>query len=231
MGDASKFWEIMASVIPVIALAFVVEVRYLRLDEMGPFHRLATALAHAATILVMLFSELAALSSLAGIPQADWARPVALNGCAAALAVVLSAPATKFLIVGIYGTRPSAYKGYLQAKLLLRSYRKQQRRLERILRKNDQQHQTYRMLVGSLEEKWAALPVEDLQTIWTKEITGAHLEVGRALVKDIEADRSEMLDALAKARKNQRKMERKVIKTAGRQTKAILREYEKSPTT
>lgn len=228
MGDASKFWEIMASVIPVIALAFVVEVRYLRLDEMGPFRRLATALTHAATILVLLFSEIAALNSLAGTPQADWAKHVALNGCAAALAVVLSAPATKFLLVGIYGTHPSTYKRYLQAKRLLRTYRNQQRRLNRVLRKNARQHRTMQGLVTTLEEKWARLPAHDLQTIWAKEATGAHLEVGRTLVADIETDRAEILQALAEAKKNQRKMERKVVKTAGRQTKRILREYEKA---
>lgn len=84
----------MATVIPVIALAFVVEVRYLRLDAMGPFHRLCTSLAHAGTILVLLFSEIAALSHLAGHLQADWAESVAVNGCAAGLAVVLAEPAT-----------------------------------------------------------------------------------------------------------------------------------------
>lgn len=228
MGDASKFWEIMASVIPVIALAFVVEVRYLRLHEMGPFRRLATAFAHAATILILMFSEIAALSSLAGHPQADWAREVALNGCAAGLAVVFSTPATRLILVATYGTHPATYAGYWKAKRLLRQHRRLLSETRRILRRNDKQQKRLARHMAPLVKRAATLPANDLHTIWTREVNAAHLETAQSLQEDIAADRKKILREITAGQKRQRKMEREIVKTAGRRTKSILRQFDKA---
>ncbi|MGP4033630.1 hypothetical protein [Pseudarthrobacter sp. 1C304] len=229
MGDASKFWEIMATVIPVIALAFVVEVRYLRLDEMGPFRRLATSLAHAATILVLLFSELAALSNLAGTPQARWAELVALNGCAAGLAVVLSGPAIKFLIIGIYGTHPETYKGYWRVSRLLREHGNLVKQIHRQLKKNSRQQEDLRKVISALEARRATLPpARDLHTVWAREVNEDSLATARAVLVEVEAAQSKMMQQKKDAEKNQRKNERQIVKLAGSQTKRILREFERN---
>lgn len=229
MGDASKFWEIMATVIPVIALAFVVEVRYLRLDEMGPFRRLATSLAHAATILVLLFSEISALSNLAGTPQARWAELVALNGCAAGLAVVLSGPAIKFLIIGIYGTHPETYKGYWRVSRLLSEHRKLVKQIHRHLKKNGRQQENVRKAITTLEERRATLlPARDLHTAWAREVNEEYLTTARAVLVQVEDARSEMMQQIRDAEKKRRKTERKIVKMAGGQTKRILREFDRN---
>lgn len=228
MGDASKFWEIMATVIPVIALAFVVEVRYLRLDEMGPFRRLFTAITHAATILILLFSELAALGSLAGRPQADWARDVALNGCAIALAVVLSAPASRFLLVAAYGTHPTTYAGYWKVKRLLREHRRELKKTYRVLRSSDRQQERVQRMIKPLAEKANTLPAHDLHTVWAKELNADLLESAVALRDEIAEHREQLVRQIGAAHKRERKMERRIVKMAGRRTKSLLRHLDKA---
>jgi hypothetical protein len=225
--DSGKFWEIMATVIPVIALAFVLEVRYLRLEAMGPFRRLVTTLAHAGTILVLLFSELAALNNLAGSPQADWAVPVAVNGCAAGLAVVLSGPAAKLLIVGIYGTSFSSYKGYWRVSRLLRKGAKQVKVQMRILRQLQGQEKRILGIVTALDQQGREMPAGDLHTIWAKELHEARVEDARRLQEAIRADIARAATLLRAAIKRQRKTERKIIKMAGGRTRSMLRAFER----
>lgn len=223
MADLNKFWEIMATVIPVIALAFVVEVRYVRLHEMGPFRRLGTALAHAITIGVLLFSEIAALSNLSGVPQAAWAASIALYGCVAALAVVLWTPATRLLLVAIYGTSPSVYAHYWRASRLLAQQRRLIRKQERQLIDHEKIRQEADDLIEQREARSRLLPERDLPTIWAKESFDSATEEVYEARAQISEGLVDMKKDIRDLKRSSWKTEREIIKIAGRKSKHLSR--------
>lgn len=221
MGDSNKFWEIMATVIPVIALAFVVEVRYVPLHEMGPFRRLATGLAHAITIAVLLFSEISALNHLSGVPQAAWAANVALYGCVAALAVVLWTPATRLLIVALYGTSPSVYVHYWKASRLLAEQRRLIRKQERQLVDHEKIKQEASDLIEQREAQSRRMPERDLPTIWAKQSFDSVTEEVHGLRAQISEGLVDMRRDIRDLKKSSGKTEREIIKIAGRHSKRL----------
>lgn len=221
MGDSSKFWEIMATVIPVIALAFVVEVRYLRLHEMGPFRRLATALTHAATIAILLFSEVAALTALSGPPQAAWAAHVALYGCVAALAVVLWTPATKLIIVAFFGTSRAVYVHYWKASRLLAQHRRLVKKQERQLIKHERIRRDADELIGRRTTRSKVMPERDLRTIWAKQSFDSKTDEVHEIRAAVSSELVNIKRDIRDSKKSISKTEREMIKLAGRKSKQL----------
>lgn len=227
VNDADKYWEIMAAVIPVIALAFILEVRYLQLHKMGPFMRLLTAVTHTLTIFVLLFSELSALNQLLGTRQARWAEFVALYGCVAALSVVLATPATQLLLVAVYGTSWASYVSYWSIWKDLRGLRSQVKQLDILMRKNGKLLKGNSELIGVVSARADSVHGQDLKAVWDKQSLLHDLE-------KLQSDREQMIAAQATMQEQKRiavraihKFEKKAVNITGARTKRLLRELDK----
>lgn len=227
VNEADKYWEIMAAVIPVIALALVVEVRYLQFHRMGPFSRLANALTHTITILVLLFSELAALSHLQGRRQAPWAEDAALYGCVAALSVVLTWPASRLLLIAVHGTSLSTYRRYWQVQRSLGGMKKQVKQLDRLIERNEKVLRDNDKLSRKLRDEWQGIEPHDLATVWRKEVLADGMQCLAANRVTILEQREELKADRIKFAKKHRKFERQLIKIAGNRTKQLMRALDK----
>lgn len=227
MNEADKYWEIMAAVIPVIALAFVVEVRYLQFHRMGPFSRLATALTHTITILVLLFSELAALTHLQGGRQAAWAEHVALYGCVAALSVILTTPASRLFFIAVHGTGWSTYRAYWQTQRSLRALKRQVKQVDKLIERNKKALRDNDKLSGEVRDEWQGIEPRDLATVWRKEFLSdglQRLEQNRMVILE---QRDELKVTRIAYTKKHRKFERQLIKMAGNRTKQLMQAMDK----
>ena len=227
MNDSDKFWEIVAAVVPVLALAFVLEIRFVRFHRMGPFARLQLALTHALTILILLASEAAALVHLQGLRQAHWAESVALCGCLTALSVILITPTGRLLVIALHGTRPADYVVYWKSWKRLRALRRDVRHLERQNREGRRMLKRIDGLIAKYEMKDRLLHGENLHSIWQK-------VTFRWAVSELEADRADFLlsqasfeESTKNAEKSVRKLERKLVKQTGTRTALIMKAFDK----
>lgn len=227
VNEADNYWEIMAAVIPVIALAFVLEVRYLQFHRMGPFNRLMTALTHTATILVLLFSELAALSHVQGKRQAPWAEDAALYGCVAALSVILTVPATRLLLIAVYGTSWSTYRKYWQTQRSLRSLKEQVKQVDKLIERNKKSLRRNDMLSRQLSDEWKRIEPYDLATVWKKESLADGMQTLAANRLAIIEQHEELKVTRMKFARRYRKFERQLVKIAGFRTKHLMQEMNK----
>lgn len=227
MNESDSFWEIIAAVVPVLALAFVLEIRYMRFHRLGPFDRLHAALTHALTILILLASEAAALIHLQGLRQARWAENVALYGCLTALSVILITPTGRLLIIASHGTTRAGYVAYWKARRRLRVLRRDIKDLGRQHRKGKRLLTRLDEMISTAKRKDLLLPARDLQTIWQKETLRsavASLQVERA---DFVQSQAAFLERTKKAERSVRKLERKLVKHSGTRTKIIMKALDK----
>ncbi|WP_307427871.1 hypothetical protein [Pseudarthrobacter defluvii] len=193
----------------------------MKLHKMGPFRRLVTSWAHALTIAVLLFSEVAALNHLSGRPQADWAAYIALNGSVAALGVILWTPATRLLLIAVYGTSPQVYFEYWKFSRLQAIHRRLLRKSERQIQKNEKIGRAADRLIIKREAQSNTMPQVDLRTIWAKESFDAGTAQLRKVRAEIPIERLKIERDIRKAKKQSRKSEQEMIKVAGRYSKKL----------
>ncbi|WP_457949689.1 hypothetical protein ACTAQI_03905 [Pseudarthrobacter sp. alpha12b] len=193
----------------------------MKLHKMGPFRRLVTAWAHAITIAVLLFSEVAALNRLSGRPQADWAAYIALNGSVAALGVILWTPATRLLLIAVYGTSPQVYFEYWKFSRLRAIHRRLLRKSERQIQENEKIGRAADRLIIKREAQSKTMPEVDLRTIWAKEFFDAGTAQLRKVRAEIPIERLKIERDIRKAKKQSRKSEQEMIKVAGRYSKKL----------
>ena len=99
----SDYWATVAQVLPVFALAVVVEARAISqrwTSETSKLFRYALSATWAVTLAVLAFGELAALRALRGEQVSAWWALLMENAVAVAISVLVTAPAVDFLVKG-----------------------------------------------------------------------------------------------------------------------------------
>lgn len=224
MDESDKFWEIMAAVVPVLALAFVLEMRVVRFHRMGPFSRLRMALTHAFTILILLASEAAALMHLQGARQAPWAESVALYGCLAALSVILVTPTSRLLIIAFYGTSPADYVSYWKLWRRLRGVRRRLKAHKRRIWEGHRKLQRIDDLVAKHEGKAGG----DIHSTRQKENNRSQITKLVAERGDLSRELTAVENETKDLEKEIRKLDQKLVKQAGLRTKLIMKAFDEN---
>jgi hypothetical protein len=99
----SNYWATVAQVLPVLALAVVVEARAIHqrwTPDTPKWLRFTQALIWAATLLILAFGESAALRALRGVPVWPWWTLLLEYAISAAISLLVLAPALELLTKG-----------------------------------------------------------------------------------------------------------------------------------
>ena len=226
--DADKFWEITAAVVPVLALAFVLELRSLPLQRLMPFDRINIAMTHAVTIIALLAAQVASLLHLLGARQAPWAEIFAFYGMIVSLSVILVTPASRLITVGVYSSTPSDYVFYWKKSRLIRRLRRELRRIERQLLTAKRQLRKFDAAAAEWQAKNPAVPVVDLQSAWRNAEIANGIEELQQTRATFAQDISEHRERINKAKRKVRKRQKQLIRhTGGYRAELIMRMIDK----
>jgi len=226
--DADKFWEITAAVVPVLALAFILEVRSAPLQRLMPFDRFYLSLTHALTIILLLVAQMASLLHLLGSRQAPWAEYVAFYGMIVSLSVILVTPASRLITVGLHSSGPSDYVFYWKKSRVIRKLRRELRQIERQLLVAKRQMKKFDAVAAEWQAQNPFVPVVDLQSAWRNaEIASGNEDLQRTRAKfsqDITAHRERINKANRKLRKRKKQL---IRHTGGYRAQLIMKVLDK----
>jgi hypothetical protein len=225
--DADKYWETAAAVVPVLALAFVVEIRYMQFHRLTPFTRLNIALTHALTICLLLWALAASLFHLMGWRQAPWAESVAFYGILVSLSVILITPVSRLLMLGLYSNTPSDYVFYWKQSRKLRRLQRELRQVARKMAVEERKLGKYDAMLSEWPAKHPFVPVVDLQSAWRNaEIASGQEDLERTREKFAQ-DLEDGNERIRKMKSEVREAEKQLIEHSGRGAKLIMEMMDK----